>query len=155
MEHNLTEETFNAFPHVFPHDRVSSWKVTSSHVQFLSGFRPVRYDCCPNSCICYTGPHEKKVSCPKCKTARFKPNSTEPRCYFEYLPIIPRLRALAANPQLAETMRYRSEFEGTRNQGQMQDIFDGELYRSLLNSFVTVAGEQLPFYHFPDSRDTV
>jgi len=60
---------------------------------------------------------------------------------------------LAANLQLAETMRYRSEFEGTRNQGQMQDIFDGELYRSLLNSFVTVAGEQLPFYHFPDSRD--
>ena len=153
VENNLTEKAFNALPRVFRHDQVSSWKVTSSHAQFLSGFRPVRYDCCPNSCICYTGPYEKKVSCPECKTARFHPNSTEPQRYFEYLPIIPRLRALAANPQLAETMRYRTEFEGTRNQGRMQDIFDGEMYRSLLNSFVAVAGEKLPFCHFSDSRD--
>jgi hypothetical protein len=153
VENNLTEKAFNALPYVFPHDKVSSWKVTSSHVQFLSGFRPVRYDCCPNSCICYTGPHEKKDSCPECKTARFNPNSTEPQCYFEYLPIIPRLRALAANPQLAETMRYRTKFEGTRYQGQMQDIFDGRLYQSLLNSSVSVAGEQLPFCYFSDSRD--
>jgi hypothetical protein len=38
-----------------------------AHVAFLSGFKPELYDCCPNSCICYTGPRESLQICPYCK----------------------------------------------------------------------------------------
>lgn len=51
-------------------------------------------------------------------------------------------------------MRYRANYhDKTYKPGTIQDIFDGELYQSLLNSFVTVADKQLPFYHFSDPRD--
>src|ERR1700744_6671755 len=28
-----------------------------SRITFLAGFSAQMYDCCPNSCVCYTGPH--------------------------------------------------------------------------------------------------
>lgn len=31
---------------------------------FLSGLKPQRYDCCPNSCCCYVGPHADCQNCP-------------------------------------------------------------------------------------------
>lgn len=153
VEHNLTERAFNDLPIAFPGNDIGSWKVTSGHVQRLSGFQPVRYDCCPDSCVCYTGPYEKKHECPVCGKPRYKPNSTEPQSYFAYLPIIPRLRAMVANPRLAKEMRYRSQFEDERQEGIMQDIFDGELYKSLLKKFITIGDKTLPFYHFADPRD--
>ena len=57
---------------------------------------------------------------------------------------------MVANPRLAKEMRYRSQYEDT---GIMQDVFDGERYKSLLKTLITVAGKKLPFYHFSDPRD--
>ncbi|KAJ3501992.1 hypothetical protein NLJ89_g9087 [Agrocybe chaxingu] len=43
-------------------------KIDALHarVAFLAGFKPERYDCCPNSCCCYTGPREPLKTCPHC-----------------------------------------------------------------------------------------
>ena len=153
VKHNLTEAAFNDLPIAFPGNDISSWQVTSRHIQCLSGFKPVRYDCCPDSCVCYTGPYEKYDACPVCGKAWYKPNSTQPRSYFAYLPIIPRLRAMVANPRLAKEMRYRSQYEDESQEGIMEDIFDGDLYKSLLNKLIMVAGKNLPFHHFSDHRD--
>jgi hypothetical protein len=61
---------------------------------------------------------------------------------------------MVSNPRLAQAMRYRADYdEKTHKPGTIQDIFDGALYRSLLDSFVMMAGRQLPFYHFSDPRD--
>ena len=153
IKHNLTEAAFNDLPKVFPRSNAKSWQATSTHVRRLSGFQPVRYDCCPNSCICYTGPYEKKDACPVCGAARYKPRSTQAQSYFVYLPIIPRLLAMMANKRLAEEMRYRSQFEDNRQEGIMQDIFDGKLYRALLETLIVIAGKKLPFHYFSDPRD--
>ena len=145
---DLTEKAFDALPTVFRREEISSWKVTSRRVRDLSGLSPVRYDCCPNSCICYTGSYEKLKECCQCGAPRFKSDG-KPQRYFEYLPLIPRLQALVSNARIAQVLRYRADYhEKTHKPGVIQDIFDGELYQSLLNSFVTVGGKQFPFYHF-------
>jgi len=60
---------------------------------------------------------------------------------------------MMANPKLAKAMRYRHEYEQNRDPDVVQDIFDGQHYRSLRDSYVTVAGKRLPFCFFNDPRD--
>ena len=120
-----------------------------SRVQFLSGFQPICYDCCLNSCICYTTQYKNVNNCPECGTARLKDGKVQK--YFEYLPLIPRLCFMVANPQLAVAMRYRAEH--WLNPNDITDIFDSKLYQELLASRVTVGGEKMPFNHFSDPRD--
>ena len=60
---------------------------------------------------------------------------------------------MVANPWLAKEMRYRSQYEDKHQEGTMEDIFNGELYKSLLKKLITVAGKNLPFYHFSNPRD--
>ena len=151
VEDGITNATFNKLRFAFPQAPLNSIKSTEKRVQFLSGFQPVRYSCCPSSCVCYTGPYETSLRCPKCKDNRYKADSTTPHSYFEYLPIIPRLRAMLANSTYAEKMRYRSNY--THDPTKSTDIFDGTHYTSLLGKCVTVADEQLPMWFFSDPRD--
>ena len=104
LDMGLTERAFSALPTVFPDQCIPSWKVTCSHVQFLLGFQPVRYDCCPNSCICYTAQYENLENCPQCRTARFQDG--KPQKYFEYLPFIPCLCSMVVNWQITLAMCY-------------------------------------------------
>ncbi len=60
---------------------------------------------------------------------------------------------MVANTRLAKEMCYRSQYEDKHQEGMMQDVFDGELYKSLLKKLITVADKKLPFYHFSDPRD--
>lgn len=151
IEEHLTDKVFNKLRYVFPSAGLESLKVANRHIQLLSGFQPVRYDCCPNSCICYTGPYEDLTKCPKCRTNRFRSDGRAEK-YFEYLPVIPRIRAMAANSSLAQQMRYRAH-EYKYDSAKVTDIFDGAHYRSLLETFVTVGDDQLPFWFFADPRD--
>ena len=130
---------------------MASLKTTLKRVQFLAGFQPERYDCCINSCICFTGPYVDLTTCPTCNTDRLKPNG-EPGSYFQCIPLIPRLRAMVANRSLALAMRYRA-FDHQFNPPTITDVFDGSHYHTLLNTFVTVADQQLPFLFFNDPRD--
>ena len=77
-------------------------KNTEKRIQSLSGFQPVCYDCCPSSCVCYTGPYETLLKCPKCDTNQYKADGTTPQAYFLYLPIIPWHHPMVSMPLLRE-----------------------------------------------------
>jgi hypothetical protein len=78
VEEHLTDKVFNKLHFAFPQSPIDSLKNTEKHVQFLSGFQPVRYHCCPFSCICYTGPYKSLNKCPKCNIDRYKVDGTTP-----------------------------------------------------------------------------
>jgi hypothetical protein len=46
VEDGLMDKTFNKLCFVFPQASIDMLKNTEKHIQSLSGFQPVRYDCC-------------------------------------------------------------------------------------------------------------
>jgi hypothetical protein len=151
LEERLTDKAFNKLRYAFPESPIDSLKNTEKRVRFLSGFQPVRYHRCPSSCVCYTGPYEALTKCPKCKTDRYKADGTTPQAYHDYLPIIPRLRAMLASSSYARKMQYRSNRE--HDPTKLTDIFDGTHYRSLRETLITIGDEELPTWFFSDPRD--
>jgi hypothetical protein len=151
LEERLTDKAFNKLRFIYPQAPIDSLKNTEKRVQFLSGFQPVRYHCCPSSCVCYTGPYETLKKCPKCNTDRYKADGTTPQAIYEYLPIIPRLRAMLASTSYATKMQYRSKHE--TDPTKITDIFDGTHYHSLRETFITIGDEELPTWFFSDPRD--
>lgn len=149
VEDGITNATFNKFHYAFPDSSITSFKVTESHIKFLSGFQAVRYDCCKNSCICYTEPHEDLTKCPKCHSPRYVNGKAQSQ--FTYLPIIPRLRAMLGNCTQATMMQYRDNHQ--HDPTKMTDIFDGSHYQSLLTKFRTVRGQEIPSFFFSDPQD--
>ena len=91
VEDHLLDRTFRQLAKAFPESSHDTLKMTKKLVRSLAGFQPVRYSCCINSCVCFIGPYEDLAECPNCKEAQFKANG-KPRKYFDYLPVIPRLR---------------------------------------------------------------
>ncbi|KAF8154332.1 hypothetical protein K438DRAFT_2077030 [Mycena galopus ATCC 62051] len=91
-EDNLTNATFDKLPFTFPDSYIPTLKVTKARIEFLAAFKPIPYDCCPNSCCCYVGPHAEENKCPYCNEPRFKSNG-KARKTFTYVPLIPRLVA--------------------------------------------------------------
>ncbi|KAK6995578.1 hypothetical protein R3P38DRAFT_2416634, partial [Favolaschia claudopus] len=41
-----------------------------TQISFLSGVVPVKYDCCVDSCCCFTGPYADLDECPYCEKPR-------------------------------------------------------------------------------------
>lgn len=149
VEDHLSDRTFNRLPKAFPNTSHDTLKMTKKRVRSLAGFRPVRYSCCVNSCVCFVGPYENLTECPNCKEARCMANG-KPRKYFDYLPITPRLRAMSANSAHAKKMRYRAEH--IHDPGIVKDVFDSTHYQSLLKTIVDVPATD-PFFYFSDERD--
>ncbi|KIM39918.1 hypothetical protein M413DRAFT_29075 [Hebeloma cylindrosporum] len=105
VEERLSEETWAKMMHTFHRHSIPSLKLTKARIEFLTAYRPVAYDCCVNSCICYVGPHETKTQCPYCKEAR-KNSAGRARKTFTYSPIIPRLKAYFKNREMIKLMKY-------------------------------------------------
>lgn len=147
---HLTDDTFDKLPFVFKSDPLPSWDEARSRISFLSGLNPILYDCCPNSCCCFVGPHASAEKCPYCDTPR-RGSDGRTRKSFVYIPLIPRLTALFKNPDLSTKMKYRSEHVHTPE--MISDIFDGSIYRNLLDKRVVVDGQQLSHTYFSDPRD--
>ena len=139
-------------PFAFPTDPPLP-KITSlrSRVKFLAGIEPELYDCCPNSCCCYTGPHERLRECPYCKEPRFRSDG-KPRKKFTYIPLIPHLEAFARNQSMATKMKYRGA-EHVHEPGKSSDIFDGLNYQNLRREHVEVNGRRFEHKYFDDERD--
>ena len=125
-----------------------------SRVTFLAGFNAQIYDCCPNSCLCYTGPHSSATSCTYCGLSRYHSNATrKPRKKFTYLPLIPRLQAFCANTRIATAMQYRSQSESESIPGVIKDIFDSENYQTLKSKYVGIDKKLFGHRYFDDHRD--
>ncbi|KAF9474440.1 hypothetical protein BDN70DRAFT_769579, partial [Pholiota conissans] len=151
LQANLTDKSYSKAPLAFeanpPLPKIDALR---SRVAFLAGFKPQRFDCCPNSCICYTGPREGLQACPRCKLPRFHP-SGRPTKTFTYIPVIPRLVASFRNAERTKEMMYRSEHVHDPN--KMTDVFDGDLYRELCLKKVSIDGKKMGYSHFSDNRD--
>jgi hypothetical protein len=137
MKHNVPDAAYRDLRHLRPGsmDGMRSWKATQAQVGRISGLKPQLYDCCINSCMCYVGQYADLDCCPfsSCKEPRYDARN-RPRRRFNYIPIIPRLKAFLANTAQAEQMRYRAEFEHVAE--TITDVFDGKLYRELLGKHV-------------------
>jgi hypothetical protein len=111
VDSHMTDEAFAKIPYAFPKEDVPTVKVCRSRLQTLSGFKPVRYDCCINSCCCFVGEHKDRTKCPYCDQDRWivdRKGRRRPRKLFNYLPFIPRLVTLHANPINAEKIAISS-----------------------------------------------
>ncbi|KAI0795169.1 hypothetical protein BC629DRAFT_1250557, partial [Irpex lacteus] len=151
VDTHMPGETFAKLEYAFPSSNVPSWKVCQQRVADLSGFEPQVYDCCINSCCCFAGVHAASTECLYCKSSRYNANGKR-RQEFVYLPVIPRLKSLFANAKTSLIMRHRSS--GHQHEPDViKDVFDAQVYRSLLGKTVVVNGKELEHTYFQDARD--
>ncbi|KAF9470125.1 hypothetical protein BDN70DRAFT_764804, partial [Pholiota conissans] len=151
LQANLTDKSYSKAPLAFSSDPpLPKIDALRSRVAFLSGFTPQRFDCCPKSCICYTGPRQELRACPYCKSPRYNANGTSKK-HFTYIPLIPRLVASFRNAERANEMQYRSQH--IHNPNTMTDVFDGGLYRQLRSEKVVIDEKKQNYNHFSDGRD--
>ena len=108
----------------------------------LAPIHKEQYDCCVNSCCCYTGKLTELVVCPHCKESRFD-DLGRPRQIFRYIPLAPRLQALFLNSDMVATLDYRATY--LHAPGVISDVFDGSHYQDLCDETVVVDG--LPQRH--------
>jgi hypothetical protein len=123
-----------------------------SRLKILSRFDPVRFACCENSCVCFTGPYMDLDKCPECQATRLD-QFGRPKRIFSYMPLIPRLRALMSNAEYADRLRYRARNARSFQEGKTTDVFDGLHYRSLLERRVVIGDEEQDHTFFSDARD--
>ncbi|CAG8682702.1 46280_t:CDS:10 [Gigaspora margarita] len=99
--------------------------------EFLDQYKKLnRY----NLIIDIEGEYIEEMQCPICFAARFQ----EEKVLFKtaaYYPLIPRLRLQYANLERSKSLRYHSNY--ILNPNKYCDIFDGQLYKQLLeNDFI-------------------
>jgi hypothetical protein len=155
VDEHISDKAFAKIPHAFPKEPVPSVKVCKARLRALSGFKPIRYDCCINSCCCFAGPYKDYTQCPYCNAGRYvidRNGMNRSRKMFNYLPFIPRLVAMYANPTKAKEMQYRA-FEHEHTPGKISDIFDSYIYRRLLGERVVIKGSNASHIYFSDPRD--
>lgn len=151
VDSHMSGATFAKLPYAFPASGITSWKTCQARITDLSSFKPQVYDCCVNSCCCFVGPHADATECPYCHTSRHN-SAGKPRQQFVYLPVIPRLKSLLANPTTAKKMQYRAT-EHIDDPDAIKDVFDADVYRSLLGRHVDVDDKTLGHTFFDDNRD--
>jgi hypothetical protein len=156
VDEHVTDKAFAKIPFAFPKDQVPTVKVCRVWVQTLSGFKPVRYDCCIESCCCFTGEYGDCTECPHCSADQYiidRKGSKKPRKVFTYLPFTPRLVAMQANATKAKEMQYWA-FEHMHTPGQISNVFDSHIYRRLLGKRVAINDATTAQHeYFSDPRD--
>lgn len=151
VETHMPDSTFAKLPFAFPDAHIDTWKKIQSRVAELSGIQPELYDCCPNSCLCYVGPHATLNTCPHCQEGRYRP-SGQPRSRFLYIPFTPRLKALQSNKPSALLMEHRAKGHQPKD-GIISDVMDSQNYQQLLSEHVRIGDKVLAHKYFDDHRD--
>ncbi|KDQ10980.1 hypothetical protein BOTBODRAFT_80503, partial [Botryobasidium botryosum FD-172 SS1] len=147
---NSFEKLAYAFPAL---SSLPSLAAIQTQMSRLSGVEPVYYDCCINSCLCFTGQYEKLAHCPfeDCNKPRFQSDGKTARKRFSYLPFTPRLVQLFTSVESANIVDYRSSFK--YDPSKNVDVFSGLRYQALLGKLVTADGKKLKHRFFSDRRD--
>ncbi|GJS34581.1 uncharacterized protein Tco_0532963 [Tanacetum coccineum] len=125
----------------FPEDNelpVSTYK--AKKLTCPMGLEVQRIHACPNDCILYRKAYKDLHECPVCMESRYKhKNLTEldsdvtkngpPAKLLWYLPIIPRLKKLYANPKDAKFLRWHAEER--KNDGKMRHVADSPQWKNI------------------------
>ena len=138
----------------FPHKitLASRWRARK-HVATLSGLKPGRVDRCPGGCCCFVGNYTYLDACPYCEKPRYK-STGAPVKQFQYLPIKGQLQAMMKDRTLAKQLKYRHIYSHTgRDDDVIRDVFDGSIYRGLLEKQVVIDGQTQGYKYFSDPRD--
>jgi hypothetical protein len=120
------------------HMKIGSEYVAGRILECASGVRFQIYDCCVNSCVCFTGEFESLTACPLCKEPKYDKRQ-KARNRFRYIPIIPRLQAMFQNPRIIELLLYR--FQRKADPNRIDDVWDGNILQELINKNVTIDGQ--------------
>jgi hypothetical protein len=111
-QYNTTAAAANAIPSTLDgnlRQPLRSLFKTEKLVQRLSDLQTNTIHMCKNSCCAFDGPFAKRDHCPFCKHAR-RNRKGIPYKIFRPIPLIPRLQAMYANPDMALAMRYRANY---------------------------------------------
>ena len=130
----------------------------------LSGLKPVAYDCCVNSCCCFTGSYDSDESCKFCNEPRYLADGKTARKKYRYSPLIPRLCALYKNKTICQDLLYRHECtvaehsssrcrEDADDSVSMTDIWDGKIYNDLRARHIKIRGQELQDKYFSDPHN--
>ncbi|KAG9074274.1 hypothetical protein FS749_014183 [Ceratobasidium sp. UAMH 11750] len=74
-------------------------------LRLLAELESSAYDCCVNSCCCFLGKYQDLDKCPFCHEARYNARGNARRLY-RYTPLIPQLRALFQDKEMARKLGY-------------------------------------------------
>jgi hypothetical protein len=115
-------------------------------LQKLSGLETRVYDCCINSCVCFLGKYRDLQACPFCNEARYTAGG-KARRFFRYVPLIPQLQGLFQCPKMVADLRYRRQAERAYDPNVIQDVFDGDNYRSFQGTQLNPDSDYRAFSH--------
>jgi hypothetical protein len=129
--YNFTESAYNDIIKVFTTNNLSLYKI-KKYLKEITELVPIFYDMCENSCICYTGEYESYQSCPIYDAARLDIRGKAKKV-MPYLSIINRLKMQFNDKNRAKELLYRYEYITNKSDDDLNDIFDGEIYKKLVD----------------------
>nr|GEW08703.1 hypothetical protein [Tanacetum cinerariifolium] len=136
----------------FPED--NELPVTTYHAKKLTclmGLAVERIHACRNNCILYRKDYKDLHECLVCKASRYKHHKNlmeldsdvtkngPPAKMLWYLPIIPRLKKLYANPKDAKLLRWHAEERKT--DGKMRHVADSPQWKNIDRNFKKFGSE--------------
>src|SRR6266498_1163614 len=130
--YNFTKAAYNDIIKLFANKNISLYKVKKILEEFtklVSTF----YDICENFCICYTDVYESYQNCPLCNSSRYDLNNKSKKV-MSYLSIKEMLKIQYNNKVRAKELLYCYEYITNKelDDNDLNDIFDGDIYKELL-----------------------
>jgi hypothetical protein len=154
---NVSDRSYNKLRDLLRADNVyvESLYKTRRYLEKQLDLYTVAYHRCIKNCTIFVGDDLLRRRCPYCRESRFHgvegddvgdeyfPNAEafatlKPRAVYSYLPIIPRLKLLYANPSYAAKMRYPRSLEDDPWDDGIRDIWEGRgmLYWKQQGSYI-------------------
>ncbi|GET00247.1 transposase domain-containing protein [Rhizophagus clarus] len=140
---NFSEAVFNNIYKVFNRNKMSFNKIKKILGSIVE-IEPKIYNMCVNSYCAFVGVLENKRKCKFCKEDRYYSNGKS-RKNLPFISIIECLKLQFKNSKRSEKLLYRYNYTnniGDLVHGDIGDIFDGQIYKELLDDG-----------YFPDPRD--
>src|SRR5260221_4903522 len=145
----MSTSTYNLLKkHFMPELVMLSIFILQARISKLSHVTEVSYDCCLNTCCCFTGTYTVLDSCPFCKHTRYNLEGHSYKKY-KYLPIEPCIKSLYLMDRYAKVLCYCS----LPRDSKIEDVFDGIHYRMLCQTQVMIDGAGLDHHFFSNIQD--
>lgn len=124
---------------------IHSLRASRNYLESHFNIHIQQFDRYINNCMVFIGKHKLLRRCYYCKAPRFLESpeaasqgdfldmesyaNLKPRAVYSFIPLIPRLKLLYANPEYARKMRYRRTLMETPWNIGIRDVWDGRAMR--------------------------